>query len=91
MELGNDFLTLRIGGKPGLPERLLLISRPEAGRVVVREWTSDSWNTPGQNREQDASTLLAQIESALASGQTVNHEMYGVRQWLGGQGSGVRG
>jgi hypothetical protein len=85
--LDNEILTVRIGGKPGLPERLLRISRPAGGRVVTREWTSDSWNTAGEERERSAAELLAQIEAAFAAGHSVSEEMYGLRLWLTGQTS----
>lgn len=80
----QDFLTVRIGGGPGRPEQLLLVGRAEGGRVHVRRWTSDGWNTPGEELDVDARTLLGSIEADYASGIPVSEEMYRLRLWLGG-------
>jgi hypothetical protein len=79
-----DFLTLRIGGSPTQAERLMLIGRPHAGRVRVRQWTSNSWNTEGEILEVDAATLLADIQRTYDARLPVSEEMYGIRRWLGG-------
>ncbi|MGQ0650268.1 MAG: hypothetical protein ACT4P7_22230 [Gemmatimonadaceae bacterium] len=81
-----DFLTLRIGGLTGVPERLLLIGRARAGSVRVREWTSNSWNTEGQTHDVDAHALLAEIEAAYESRLPVSEEMHRIRVWLTGGG-----
>lgn len=82
--VGSDFLTLRIGGTPAVAERLLLIWPPTGGRVRVREWTSNSWNTEGTESSQDAATLLAEVEQAAAARQSVSEELFRVRRWLVG-------
>lgn len=78
------FLTLRIGGGPLRPERLLLIGRPVDGRVRLREWTSNSWNTEGEDLETDAAALLEDLERAFDARTPVSEEMFRVRQWLTG-------
>jgi hypothetical protein len=82
----TEFLTLRIGGNEGTPERLLLIGRPRDGSVRVREWTSNSWNTEGDDFDADAMALLDDIERAYDARRPVSEEMYRVRLWLTGQG-----
>ncbi len=79
-----EFLTLRLGGSPTEVERLLLIGRPRAGRVRVRQWTSNSWNTEGEILELDAGALLAEIQRTHDARRQVSEEMYGIRQWLAG-------
>jgi hypothetical protein len=82
--LGQDeFLSLRIGGNTDRPERLLLIGRPHAGTVRVREWTSDTWNTEGDDYDIDTESLLEGLERAFAARQPMSEEMYKVRLWLG--------
>jgi hypothetical protein len=81
----HEFLTVRIIGNPGQPERLLLIGRPIDGVVRVREWTSDSWNTEGEDLEMDPRDLLEQLERAYASQLQVSEEMYKIRHWLAGE------
>lgn len=79
-----EFLTLRLGGSPTEVERLLLIGRPRAGTVRVRQWTSNSWNTEGEILERDARELLADIQRTYDARRQVSEEMYGIRQWLTG-------
>jgi hypothetical protein len=80
----SEFLTLRVGGSPKVPERLLLIGRPRDGLVRVREWTSNSWNTEGEDSDIPASALLEQIEAAYDDRLPVSEEMFKVRHWLQG-------
>jgi hypothetical protein len=80
----GEFLTLRLGGSGDTPERLLLIGRPIDGQVRVREWTSNSWNTEGEDYDADPTALLEDIERAFDARQPVSEEMYRVRQWLAG-------
>jgi hypothetical protein len=83
--LGEDeFLSLQITGGPGRPERLLLIGRPRDGIVRVREWTTDTMNTEGEDFEIDAGQLLEQIEEAHTTHQPMNEELYRIRRWLDG-------
>ena len=82
----DEFLTLRIGGSDGEPERLLLIGRPRDATVRVREWTSNSWNTEGEDFDADAGALLDDIARAYDARRPVSEEMYRVRLWLTGQG-----
>ncbi len=80
----SEFLTLRIAGGQGEPERLMLIGRPEAGQVRVREWTSRSWSSEGEDYEIDAEELLAGLERDFSARRAMSEEIYRVRQWLTG-------
>ena len=80
----SEFLTLRVAAGHGEPERLLLIGRPESGIVRVREWTSRSWNTEGDDYEVDAEALLASLERDFSAHRAMSEEIYRVRQWLTG-------
>jgi hypothetical protein len=80
----TDFLTLRVSGNAATPERLLLVGKPREGQVHVREWTSNSLNTAGEEYRTSAGGLLADIERAYAARRPVSEEMYRVRAWLAG-------
>jgi hypothetical protein len=80
---GDEFLSLTIGGDAGQPSRLLLIGRPREGSVRVREWTSNSLNTEGEDFDVDPAELLGDIERAYEARFTVSEEMYRIRSWLG--------
>ena len=80
----SEFLTLRVAAGQGEPERLLLIGRPEGGQVRVREWTSRSWNSEGDDYEIDAEVLLAGLERDFSARRAMSEEIYRVRQWLTG-------
>lgn len=84
--LGEDeFLTIRLGGDAATAERLLLIGRPnEDGQVRVREWTSNSWNTEGDDYDVDADELLVSIQQAYDQQRLLGEEIYKVRRWLEG-------
>jgi hypothetical protein len=81
----NEFLTIRLGGDAATAERLLLIGRPnEDGQVRVREWTSNSWNTEGDDYDVDAEELLESIQQAYDQQRLLGDEIYKVRRWLEG-------
>ena len=80
----EEFLSLRIGGAPGTPGRLLLIGRPRDGVVRVREWTSDTLVTEGEDSDVEVSELLEDIERAYDARLGVSEEMYRLRMWLAG-------
>jgi hypothetical protein len=80
----SEFLTLQIAAGRGEPERLLLIGRPDNRRVRVREWTSRSWNSEGDDYEIDAEELLAALERDFSARRPMSEEIYRVRQWLTG-------
>lgn len=81
----TDFLTLRVSGDASVPERLLLIGPSRDGAVNVREWTSNSLNTAGDEYRTSAAGLLEEIERAYAARRPVSEEMYRVRLWLVGR------
>jgi hypothetical protein len=78
-----DELILQIGGGDDEPERLLHITRPVDGLVRVREWSSESWNSPPVERELSARALLRAIEEAARQRRRLSEELYRVREWLG--------
>ncbi len=80
----DEFLSVRIAGGSGRAERFLLVGRPHEGLVRVREWTTDSYNTEGEDFDVDPGVLLADIETAYAAGLGLAPELYQIRLWLGG-------
>jgi hypothetical protein len=82
----DEFLSLRIGGDAGQPARLLLIGRPRDGLVRVREWTTDTLNSEGEDFDVDPTDLLEDIERAYDARFEVSEELYRVRLWLGQPG-----
>jgi hypothetical protein len=79
----GEFLTVVIGGAPGVEERLLMIGRPgEDGSVRVREWRSGTMATAGEDYDVDPRDLLESIEQAFAARLHVSEEMYKIRRWL---------
>ena len=83
MSFGEDeFLTLRVSGGAETSERLLLVGRPRAGSVRVREWTTETFNTAGKEYDTSAATLLASLDEAHAAGRSLGAELYRVRLWL---------
>jgi hypothetical protein len=76
-------LDLLVGGGAGVPEKLFLIDRPTAdGRVRLQSWSSDDWSAAPTSSECNATGLLAEIESAVREGHSLNREMSVVRHWL---------
>lgn len=83
-QAGRDELPIIIGAGAGEPEALLIVSRPDGGRIRVREWSGADWSAPPRDRETSAEALLAEVESAQRAGRRINHAVYGVRLWLSG-------
>jgi hypothetical protein len=80
----DEFLTVHIGAAAGTGEQLLLVGRPRDGVVRVREWTSDTMNTEGEDYTIDPSELLERIEEAYAARRQISEEIYRIRRWLEG-------
>jgi hypothetical protein len=78
----GEFLTVRIGGAPGVEERLLLIGRPNGESVRVREWRSSTMITEGEDYDVDPHELLESIEQAFAARLQVSEDLYTIRRWL---------
>ncbi|HYD51058.1 MAG TPA: hypothetical protein VEA99_00470 [Gemmatimonadaceae bacterium] len=81
---GRDELPVLIGAGAGAPEALLLLGRPAAGRVRVREWSGQNWSAPPRDRDVDTAALLGEIERAQQAGRRLNQSLYAVRLWLSG-------
>ncbi|HEX4933474.1 MAG TPA: hypothetical protein VFV33_09860 [Gemmatimonadaceae bacterium] len=78
----DEFLSVRIAGGSGKAERFLLIGRPYEGLVRVREWSTHTFNTEGDDFEIEPATLLEDLETAYAAGLGLQPEIYQVRLWL---------
>jgi hypothetical protein len=85
LSFGDDeFLTLRVSGGTQIGERLLLVGRPRQGRVRVREWTTETFNTAGAESDRAAADLMASLDAVHAAGGSLGAEWYRVRLWLTG-------
>ena len=85
MSFGEDeFLTLRVSGGPQVAERLILVGRPRQEGVRVREWTTETFNTAGNEYDISAAELLASLDAAHKAGRSLGAELYRVRLWLNG-------
>ncbi len=79
---GGVRLVVQIEGGHGEPERLLHISPPVGGRVLVREWSSEAGGfTP---EERDAAELLDQLEATWRSRRRMSEDLHRIRLWLNG-------
>jgi len=79
----DEFLSIQIAGNSGQPERFLLVGRPYHGLVRVREWSSHTYNSVGDDFEIEPRELLEDVETAYAAGLGVRPELYEIRLWLG--------
>ena len=78
---GGAMLVVQIQGGHGEPERLLHISPPTEGRVMVREWSSEGGGfTP---REHSAAEVLEQLERSWSERRRMSADLYSIRRWLG--------
>lgn len=80
----DEFISVRIAGGSGRAERFLLVGRPYDGRVRVREWTTHTYNSAGDDFDIAPAELLADIETAYSAGLGIAPELYQIRLWLGG-------
>ena len=79
-----DFLTVQVGGDREEPERLLMIGRPQAGRVHVREWSTGGWNAEPIERDVGVDELYASLERATNARRRISQDLYLIRSWLDG-------
>jgi hypothetical protein len=78
----SDELPVFIMGAGAEPERLMLVARPAAGRVRVREWSSAEWSAPPAERELACAEVADFVERAVRAGRRVNQPPQVVRRWL---------
>lgn len=85
-------LTVQIAGgrnsAPGAfgavePDTVLVLDRPSAGRVAVREFPAPGAPLAYDARAED---VLARVERAVGDGRRVSTDVYAVREWLAGRG-----
>jgi hypothetical protein len=62
-------------------ETVLVLGRPEAGRVAVREYPGPGAPTAYHARAEE---LLERIERAAGAGRRVGAELHLIRRWLAG-------
>jgi hypothetical protein len=79
-----DELPVFIMGPGADPERLMLVGRPAAGRVHVREWTGADWSAPPGQRDVACAEIADIVERAVRDGRHVNQSPQVVRHWLDG-------
>jgi hypothetical protein len=60
----------------------MLVGRPDAGRVRVREWTGADWSAPATEREVACAEIVDAVDRALREGRQVNQSPQVVRRWL---------
>jgi hypothetical protein len=80
--LSGDALTVMIVGKPGVPDRTLIIRRGEGTEVTVQEWNGANVAGPAMVRRERATTLVATLERAMRDGHRLSAEIGDVRRWL---------
>ena len=75
-------LTLQIEGSASAPDRILVLGRPQGGRVPVQELEA-----PGGMRRYEAAAaeVFAEVERALRDGRRVSVEPYLLREWCAGR------
>ena len=84
VEHAGDELPVFIMGPGSEPERLMLVGRPTAGRVRVREWSGADWTAPPAERDVACDEIAGAVERALRDGRQVNQSPHVVRRWLDG-------
>jgi len=86
VETGNE-LPIFVMGPGAEPERLMLVGRPVAGRVRVREWSGADWSAPPAERDVRCEEVADAVERAVRAGRRVNQSPQAVRRWLDGAGA----
>jgi hypothetical protein len=77
----SDELTFQIEGGIGEPTRVVTLTRADAGRVRVREWTSENWLEPKES-VRDAAEVWREVERAAQTRRRVSADPAHIRQWL---------
>jgi hypothetical protein len=80
----SNELAVLITAGAGEPDRLLMLGRPAAGRVHVREWSTHNWANAPDEHDLAIGEALAIFEHAYESRRRLSVAIARVRQWLGG-------
>ncbi|MDQ6634671.1 MAG: hypothetical protein M3Z10_07920, partial [Gemmatimonadota bacterium] len=79
-----DWLTVKVDGDRDVPDRVIMISRPVAGRVHLVEWTSADWTASADRRESSVSAVYADLERVQQARRRMSEELLRIRIWLDG-------
>lgn len=83
-EAGPDELGVLISAGAGEPDRLLMLARPTAGRVRVREWSTHNWSSAPDERELSVQDALAIFQRAAEARRRMSAALPEIRAWLEG-------
>ena len=81
-----EALSVLVAGDGCEPDRLLMLARPRAGRVKVREWSTQSWNSEPREHEADVDALWQAFERAYRQRRRLSEALPRIRAWLDGRG-----
>ena len=81
---GRDELPIIVAGGTGEPEGLVLVGRPAAGRVRIRQWSGGDWGRAAVERTVTTDALLDELEDLQRAGRRLNQSVYAIRLWLSG-------
>jgi hypothetical protein len=78
-------LGVLISAGAGEPDRLLLLARPSAGRVHVREWSTHNWSSAPDERDLAVADALAVFQRAYDARRRMSVSLRGIEAWLAGR------
>ncbi len=78
-------LGVLISAGAGEPDRLLLLARPSAGRVHLREWSTHNWSSAPDERDLAVTDALAIFRRAYDARRRMSVSLKGIEAWLAGR------
>lgn len=81
---GRDELPIIVAAGSGEPEGLILVGRPSAGRVSLRQWSGGEWGSDALERTVATDALIDELDDLQRSGRRLNQSLYAIRLWLSG-------
>ncbi|HEY9517072.1 MAG TPA: hypothetical protein VIQ74_15440 [Gemmatimonadaceae bacterium] len=78
-------LGVLISAGAGEPDRLILLHRPAAGRVHLREWSTHNWSGAPDERDITVAEALAIFQGAYDARRRMSVSLKGVQAWLAGR------
>lgn len=83
-EPGPDELGVLISAGAGEPERLVMLGRPSAGRVRVREWSTHNWSGAPDERDLPVEHAYTIFQRAFDARRRLSAALPEIRAWLEG-------
>jgi hypothetical protein len=83
---GPDNIAFHAADPAGGNGCVVLLFRPDAGQVRVREWSSARYTEPGKEETMPVDEMIARVHAWARAGWALTESPIRIEHWLTGRG-----